>query len=136
HVQRQVWAAHTAAVDAGLGYLQEHAAYVRAGRNGVRVLDTTGLVVARMNEWTSRDGDMHLHTHSLLLNRAQTAEDGKWRALDGRAVLSARTGAGALYNRTVEAELTRRLGVGWRDRPDGLRELDGVDDELIDAFSS
>lgn len=136
HVQRQVWAAHTAAVDAGLGYLQEHAVYVRAGRNGVRVLDTTGLVVARMNEWTSRDGDMHLHTHCLLLNRAQTAEDGKWRALDGRAVLSARTGAGALYNRTVEAELTRRLGVGWRDRPDGLRELDGVDDELIDAFSS
>ena len=135
-VQRQVWAAHTAAVDAGLAYLQEHGAYVRAGRNGVRVLDTTGLVVARMNEWTSRDGDMHLHTHCLLLNRAETVEEGKWRAVDGRAVLSARTGAGALYNRTVEAELTRRLGVGWRDRRDGLRELDGVDDDLIDAFSS
>jgi hypothetical protein len=55
------------------GYLEEHAAYVRAGRNGVRVLDTSGLVVARMNEWTSRDGDMHLHTHCLVLNRAQTA---------------------------------------------------------------
>jgi conjugative relaxase-like TrwC/TraI family protein len=136
HLQQQVWAAHLAAVDAGLGYLQEHAGYVRAGRNGVRVLDTTGLVVARMNEWTSRDGDMHLHTHCLILNRAQTAEDGKWRALDGRALLSARTGAGALYNRTLEAELTRRLGVAWRDRPDGLRELAGVDDELIEAFSS
>jgi conjugative relaxase-like TrwC/TraI family protein len=135
-VQQQVWAAHLAAVDAGLSYLQEHAAYVRAGAQGVRVLDTTGLVVARMNEWTSRDGDMHLHTHCLILNRAQTAVDGKWRALDGRAVLAARTGAGALYNRVVEAELTRRLGVGWRDRPDGLRELDGVDDELIAAFSS
>jgi conjugative relaxase-like TrwC/TraI family protein len=135
-VQRQVWAAHLAAVDAGLGYLEEHAGYVRAGRNGVRVLDTTGLVVARMNEWTSRDGDMHLHTHCLVLNRAQTVEDGKWRALDGRALLSARTGAGALYNRALEAELTRRLGVGWRDRPDGLRELAGVDDELIEAFSS
>jgi hypothetical protein len=114
-LQRQVWAAHLAAVDAGLGYLEEHAGYVRAGRNGVRVLDTSGLVVARMNEWTSRDGDMHLHTHCLVLNRAQTLEDGKWRALDGRALLSARTGAGALYNRVVEAELTRRLGVAWRD---------------------
>jgi len=136
HIQQQVWAAHLAAVDAGLGYLQEHTGYVRAGRNGVRVLDASGLVVARMNEWTSRDGDMHLHTHCLLLNRAQTATDGKWRALDGRALLSARTGAGALYNRALEAELTRRLGVSWRDRPDGLRELDGVDDELIEAFSS
>jgi hypothetical protein len=25
------------------------------------VLDTSGFVVARMNEWTSRDGDMYLH---------------------------------------------------------------------------
>ena len=134
-VRQQVWAAHLAAVDAGLAYLEEHAAYVRAGRNGVRVLDTSGLVVARMNEWTSRDGDMHLHSHCLVLNRAET-DDGKWRALDGRALLSARAGAGALYNRTLEAELTRRLGVCWQDRPDGLRELDGVDDELIEAFSS
>jgi hypothetical protein len=62
--------------------------------------------------------------------------DGKWRALDGRALLSARTGAGAIYNRTLEAQLTRRLGVAWRDRPDGLRELAGVDGELIEAFSS
>jgi hypothetical protein len=79
---------------------------------------------------------MQLHTHCLVLNRAETTEDGKWRALDGRALLAARSGAGALYNRTLEAELTRRLGVGWRERPDGLRELAGVDDELIEAFSS
>jgi conjugative relaxase-like TrwC/TraI family protein len=136
HVQQQVWAAHLTAVDGGLAYLEEHAAYVRAGRNGVRVLDTSGLVVARMNEWTSRDGGMHLHTHCLVFNRAETTDDGKWRALDGRALLSARTGAGALYNRTLEAELTRGLGVAWRDRPDGLRELDGVAEELIEAFSS
>lgn len=135
-IQEQVWAAHLAAVDAGLGYLEEHAAFVRAGRNGVKVLDTDGLVVARMNEWTSRDGDMQLHTHCVILNRARTTVDGKWRALDGRPLLAAKTGAAALYHRVLEAELTRRLGVAWRDRPDGLRELDGVTDELITAFSN
>jgi conjugative relaxase-like TrwC/TraI family protein len=136
HIQQQVWDAHLAAVDAGLGYLEEHAAFVRAGRNGVRVLDTDGLVVARMNEWTSRDGDMQLHTHCVILNRARTSVDGKWRALDGRALLAARAGAGAIYHRVLEAELTRRLGVAWRERPEGLRELDGVPDELIEAFST
>ncbi|MBS3941681.1 MAG: relaxase domain-containing protein [Actinobacteria bacterium] len=136
HIQRQTWAAHVAAVDAGLGYLQEHAAFVRAGRNGIRVLDTDGLVVARMNEWTSRDGDMQLHTHCLILNRARTSVDGRWRALDGRALLAAKAGAAAIYHRVLEAELSRRLDVGWRDRPDGLRELDGVSDELIEAFST
>ena len=30
-VREQVWAAHTAAVDAGLEYLEEHGSYVRAG---------------------------------------------------------------------------------------------------------
>ena len=30
------------AVDAGLAYLEDHAAYVRAGRDGVRTLDTSG----------------------------------------------------------------------------------------------
>jgi conjugative relaxase-like TrwC/TraI family protein len=136
HIQHEVWAAHLAAVDAGLGYLEQHAGFVRAGRNGIRVLDTDGLVVARMNEWTSRDGDMQLHTHCLILNRARTTTDGKWRALDGRALLAARTGAAAIYHRVLEAELTRRLKVGWRDRPEGLRELDGVPDELIVAFST
>ncbi len=135
-IQEQVWAAHQTAVDAGLGYLEEHAAFVRAGRNGIRVLDTSGLVVSRFNEWTSRSGDMQIHTHCLLLNRAKTGQDGKWRALDGRAVLAAKAGAGAIYNRTVEAELTQRLGVDWRDRPDGLREIDGIDDDLIGAFST
>jgi len=135
-VQEQVWAAHEAAVDAGLDYLEEHAAFVRAGRNGIRVLETSGLVVSRFNEWTSRAGDMQIHTHCLLFNRAKTTDDGKWRALDGRAVLAAKAGAGAIYNRTIEAELTRRLGVGWRDRPDGLREIDGIDDDLIGAFST
>jgi conjugative relaxase-like TrwC/TraI family protein len=135
-IQEQVWAAHCAAVDAGLGYLEQHAGFVRAGRNGIKVLDSDGLVVARMNEWTSRDGDMQLHTHCLILNRARTTTDGKWRALDGRALLTARTGAAAIYHRVLEAELTRRLQVAWRDRPEGLRELEGVPDELIVAFST
>jgi conjugative relaxase-like TrwC/TraI family protein len=135
-IREQVWAAHMAAVDAGLEYLQEHGSYVRAGHAGVRVLDTDGFVAARFNEWTSRSGDMQLHTHCVVLNRARTVEDGRWRALDGRALLAARTGAGAIYARSVEAELTRRLGVAWRDRPDGLRELAGVDDELIETFST
>jgi conjugative relaxase-like TrwC/TraI family protein len=135
-VSAQVWAAQLAAVDAGLAYLQAHASYVRAGRNGVRILETTGLVVARFNEWTSRDGDMHLHTHCVVLNRAQTRADGKWRALDGRSLLEARTGAGAVYNRVLEAQLTQRLGVAWRNRDDGLRELAGMSDELIEVFSS
>jgi len=89
-----------------------------------------------VNEWTSRSGDMQMHTHCVILNRARATEDGHWRALDGRALLAAKPAAGAIHNRVLESEPTRRLGVAWRDRPDGLGELVGVDDELIKMFST
>ncbi|TVR18486.1 MAG: hypothetical protein EA387_14435 [Nitriliruptor sp.] len=79
---------------------------------------------------------MQLHTHCVILNRARTSVDGKWRALDGRPLLAAKTGAAAVYHRVLEAELTRRLGVAWRERPEGLREIDGVPEELIEVFST
>ena len=136
HSQEQLCAAHLTAVDAGLGHLEEHATFVRAGRSGVKVLDSDGLVVARMNERASRDGDLQLHTHCLILNRARTTVDGKWRVLDGRPLLAAQTAGAATYHRVLAAELTRRLGVAWRDRPEGLREIDGAPEELIEAFST
>jgi TrwC relaxase/AAA domain len=46
-------------------------------------------------------------------------------------------GAGAIADRVLEVELTRRLGLTWQMRPDGIaREIDGVDQAAMDLFSS
>ena len=66
------------------------------------------------------------------------ALDGRWRALDGRALHAA---AAARYNTRLEAQLVHRLGVTFTDRASrpGLRpvrELSAIPAELIAAWST
>ena len=55
--------------------------------------------------------DPHLHTHVIVANMAQKPSDGKWRALDGEAILkNYRLAAGYLY----QAQLRRALPLARR----------------------
>ena len=125
---------------AGLDYIERTAAYTRIGRHGPggsgRWDDAQGLTVARFLQHTSRDLDPQLHVHQAVLNKVQ-GSDGAWRALDGKTLHAARPGAAAISERELEAQLTRRLGITWEMRPDGLgRRVAGIDPVLEDLFSS
>ena len=127
-VRAEVRAAHVAAVeDAGLAYLEDHAAFTRRGRNGVMITDTDGLVIARFEHRTSRALDPQLHSHCLILNKVRDAQDGSWRALHGRPLFEEAKTAGMLYQAALRAELTRRLGVAWGPVSEhGQAELAGI----------
>ena len=56
-VAREVQAAHDAAVDSALRWLQRRAAYTRLGRGGVRQVPTRGLLATRFTHRDSRAGD-------------------------------------------------------------------------------
>jgi conjugative relaxase-like TrwC/TraI family protein len=137
-VRAQVRAAHVAAVeDAGLAYLEEHAAFTRRGRNGVMITDTDGLVIARFEHRTSRALDPQLHSHCLILNKVRDALDGSWRALHGRPLFEEAKTAGMLYQAALRAELTRRLGVAWGPVSEhGQAELAGIPQHLLARFST
>ena len=131
-----IWQAHREGVTAALAYLEREAAWSRAGYNGIRQVDTSGWVVASFDHRMSRSGDVQIHTHSAVLNRVRCA-DGEWRSVDGRAIYRAAASAGALYDRVREAALERDLGVRHEQRkPDGPREIVGVDDDICRLFSS
>jgi conjugative relaxase-like TrwC/TraI family protein len=127
--------AHAAAVDAAISYLDDHAAFSRTGKAGVRQVDTDGLVAAAFVHRTSRAGDPQLHTHVLVSGRVRCA-DGVWRALDSRALHRQLKPAGMVYQAALRAELTARLGVEWTavDRH-GQAEVDGVPTGLCRHFS-
>jgi conjugative relaxase-like TrwC/TraI family protein len=137
-VRAQVRAAHVAAVEeAGLAYLEAHAALTRRGRNGAMVCDTEGLVVARFEHRTSRALDPQLHSHCLVLNKVRDPQDGSWRALHGHAVFDEAKTAGMLYQAALRAELTRRLGVAWGPVTEhGQAELAGMPQQLLARFST
>jgi conjugative relaxase-like TrwC/TraI family protein len=135
--RRAVNEAHTAAWQAALAYLEDEACVVRRGTGGIAREHGEGFVAAAYQHRTSRAQDPHLHTHVIVANMARRPSDGKWRALDGEAILKTyRLAAGYLYQAHLRGELSRRLGVEWETPHKGLADLKGVPRSVIDEFST
>jgi hypothetical protein len=129
--------------DAALAYLQREAGYVRTGSHAVRVAGRESgrwreadLVVASWYQHTSRDGDMQLHHHNQIAHTAFTCHDGKWRAPDSTAYYEHARAAGQIASVHAETALTRRFGMSWVPRPDGMGfGIGGIGADLMAVFS-
>ncbi len=134
-VAREVRAAHDVAVDAALAFLEREACGTRRGTNGVESVDGSGFVGAAFRHRTSRAGDPHLHTHVVVANVTRTPDD-RYGALDARGLyLHAKT-AGYLYEAQLRVELARRLGVEWGPVRNGIADLVGFPQAVLDGFST
>ena len=132
----EITAAHDAAVDAALGYLERNAAVSRRGHNGTEQVTADGFIAAAFRHRTSRAADPHLHTHALVPNMVRSADDGRWRTLDARHLYAQSLTAGYVYESHLREELTSRLGVGWGPIVNGIADLDGIDKPVLRAFST
>jgi conjugative relaxase-like TrwC/TraI family protein len=134
-VEDAIWAGNRASMD----YLATHAGFSRIGHHGGRAgrwADAHDWTIASFFQHDSREHDPHLHIHNAILNRVQGA-DGVWRTLDGRSLYAFKPAAGAVGERTMEAHLTRSLGIGFATRPDGkAREVVGMPPAVMELFSS
>jgi len=133
-VRAEVLAAHDAAVDAALGWLETHGAVTRRGRDGLFQLDTRGLTVAVFRQHTSRTADPQLHSHAVIAAKVQDPS-GRWLSLDARFLKYQQRSIGAVYDAALRAELTSRLGVSWTERGPGVVDLDCVPDVVREGFS-
>ena len=116
--------AHERAVDAAIGYLEGHAAFLRRGHNGTERVPALGLVAAGFRHRASRAGDPALHTHVLVANLAQDA-DGRFGALDSRAIYRNAKSAGYVYQQELRHQLSGDLGVEWGAVSKGAAEIAG-----------
>ncbi len=133
---RTIEDAHEQAWRAALRYLEEEACATRSGRNGAIRERGDGFVAAAFRHRTSRAQDPHLHTHVVVANLTRAA-DGKWRTLEGDALLrSYRLAAGYLYEAHLRYELTSRLGVDWHVPQKGMAEIGGVPTAVLRHFST
>ncbi|MCU6480463.1 MobF family relaxase [Arthrobacter sp. A2-55] len=138
----RVMAAHHAALEATLAWLETTAIHTRAGHAGVAHIGVHGAIAAAFDHWESRSGDPQLHTHVIIANKAQRVTDGAWTSLDSRTLYKATVTASQHYNGLLYDQLGRDLGTEAEVRTPasathnyGL-ELTGVDDQLIREFSS
>lgn len=127
--------AHRRSVAAALGYLEREGAVVRRRpAAGAAVLPASGLAAAAFLHRTSRSNDPHLHSHVLVANLAAPA-GGAYSALDGRGLYEHAGTAGALYRCALRHELSRELGVVWREQGRGFNDLSGFPQHALAAFS-
>ncbi|WP_081877902.1 MobF family relaxase [Nocardia brasiliensis] len=139
-VSEKIEAAHHAAVEDALGWLEQHGIFTRLGRNGVRHVDVEGIVAAVFSHRDSRAGDADLHTHVLMANRVRTL-DGKWRTLDGATIYASLVTVSEIYNTRLEHHCEHMAGLEFAERPGldpakrPIREIVGIPAELISAWS-
>ena len=134
-----VYGAHRAAVEHVLRFAEEQVFCSRVGKAGAAQIALRGVVAAVFDHWDSRAGDPQLHSHVVVLNRAQGV-DGKWRTLDSRAVFRSTVALSELYNGVLSDYLTQALGWGWepvarRHSTVPKYEVAGVPATLREEFS-
>src|SRR5437763_3663361 len=126
--------AHEAAVGEALGYLEREACQARRGHAGALVVDGRGFIGAAFAHRTSRAGDPLLHTHVVIANGTQ-GPDGRWTALDGRALYRHQKTAGYLYQASLRRRLSEQLGVRWHVVENGMADIVGVPRGVVEHFS-
>ena len=133
-VVREIVDSHEAAVRDALGYLEHEACMARRGHGGAVLVRGGGFVAAAFRHRSSRAGDPLLHTHIVIANATQ-GPDGRWSALDGRLLYRHAKTAGYLYQASLRAQLTERLGLRWHAVERGTADVVGVLRPVIDHFS-
>lgn len=138
--RERIHAAHRAAIEDVIAYAEKRVFATRTGAGGVVSQDIRGVVAAAFDHWDSRAGDPQLHTHVVVLNRAQAVSDGGWRTLDSKALFRATVGLSELYNAILADRLFADLGWTWEPRQRARSaapawEVAGVPESLMDEFS-
>jgi conjugative relaxase-like TrwC/TraI family protein len=134
---KQVRAAHEAAVHEALNYVESRLIETRQKKNGIdgRV-KTQNAIFAQFRHNTSRGVDPHTHTHSVLIN-ATERKDGVWASIANEALFKNRKLIGAIYTSALAKEL-QALGFELEYKNDGHGnfEIKGFERSALDAFSS
>ena len=131
---------HRECVNDSLSWIEGEAAFTRRGDRSERQIDTHGLIVAQFDHYDTRSGDPNLHTHCAVSNKV-LGVDGRWSALDSKALHKHAVAASQRYNAAIVDRLRREMGLEFEARypsrdKQPVWEIKGVDQKLCRAFSS
>lgn len=135
-IKADMLVAHDRAVEKALKEIEQREIAARVTKSGQTCSVKTGkMLAAKVKHYVSRNNDMQLHTHAVVLN--QTEHNGKLYAVDGRNLYKNEL----LYGQVYRNELARQLqhkgyAIEVTDAEKGLFELKGVSSQQIEAFSS
>jgi len=107
-LREKIQQAQQRAVEKGISYLEQNAAFIRRGHGG-HDHEQAKLICATYEHSTSREQDPQLHTHTLVAAHAVGAESGQVRSLENRYIYQFQKAAGAVYRAELASEM-KELG--------------------------
>ena len=126
-VRRQILEAHKCAVKMALGFMEEFAAVTRRGKGGA-IHEHCATVVCAFTHNASREHDMQIHTHALVMNVGLRA-DGSTGSLHSVELFRHKMAMGNAYQVEFARQLTERLKVEIEPEKVGFH-VKGVPKEL------
>lgn len=108
---------------------------------GVASVSADGVAGFVFDHYDNRNGDPQPHKHIVISNRVRRSSDKMWTALDGRKIYAGMVEISEVHENLLQDLLTERFGWSWTLKQDNgtkamVNEVDGVPQELINAFSS
>jgi conjugative relaxase-like TrwC/TraI family protein len=124
------------AVDQALQFVvDERLVEVRLGAGGHLREAPSDILVAKFPHFTSREGDMACHVHSVLLNVARSSGDRKkYLTLEPRQVYAWQAVLGAAFRTALSQKLVE-MGFSVRAAGRDQFEIAGIPDSMIEQFS-
>lgn len=135
-IKADMIAAHDLAVEKALKEIEQREIAVRVTKAGnTHSVKTGKMLAAKVKHYVSRNNDMQLHTHAVVLN--QTEHNGKLYAVDGRNFYNNELLYGQVYRNELARQLQQKgYAIDVTDVNKGLFELKGISSKQIDVFSS
>ena len=129
------------ATEMTIEYFENEYATTRAGQGGVASVSADGVAGFVFDHYDNRNGDPQPHKHIVISNRVRRSSDKMWTALDGRKIYAGMVEISEVHENLLQDLLTERFGWSWTLKQDNgtkamVNEVDGVPQELINAFSS
>ncbi len=132
--QKTIELAHKEAVKKVIGFLEEYGVKTRRGKGG-NTKENGKLIAATFLHSTNRNGEPHLHTHSLFLNIV-VRNDGTTGTLESLDLFKLKMTAGALYRAELSKILHEKLGLESELLDNNCFRLKGIPSKVINQFSS
>ena len=131
--ESSVLKAHQEALKETLVIMEAKYGASRKKKGGTELEQSGNFLWALVEEIDSRAGDPQLHTHCILLNMTQMA-DQSWHTIFGDPLYTDKMLCGLIY-RSLLAQKLMQLGHVLRFEAQGLFEIEALPQKLLEAFS-
>lgn len=135
-MKKDMLTCHNKAVEKILHEIEVNEIAARITKNGItETIQTGNMACGKFNHYVSRNSDMQLHTHAVILNKTMYNE--KIYAVSNESIYQNKILYGQLYRNELAKNLQKKgYPLELTDHEKGFFELKGVEPEMLDRFST